>query len=177
VTPADLGDITHAVIAALPDRTVGSLRRLFAEMRNAGQPFRESSIRMAVDDLMVTGRVVEVPGKRGAQGYQAVVTAARDSSTALPPRPLPATAAPIGGAAGQQSRQDCSPVMGSGGQQSAAVDGISPDDGDHADSVAHRCDVCQEELLAPVSIERGICESCHLTTKRDGKPDNNEEAA
>jgi hypothetical protein len=76
VTSAELADLVHEVVAALPDHTVGSLRKLFAEMRTSGHPFREGAMRGAVDDLIVTGRLVEVPGKRGAQGYQAVVTAA-----------------------------------------------------------------------------------------------------
>lgn len=77
VTSAELGDIVHGVIAALPDQMVGSLRQLFAEMRAAGKPFRERSIRMAVDDLVVQRRVIEVPGRRGANGYRAVPTAAQ----------------------------------------------------------------------------------------------------
>lgn len=80
-TLAELGDIVHQVIAALPDHTVDSLRKLYAAMRQAEQPFREQSIRMAVDDLVVAGRLAEVPGKRGATGYRAVLTAARESST------------------------------------------------------------------------------------------------
>ena len=40
---AELGDIVHDVIAALPDHTVSSLRKLFAEMRKAGQRVREAT--------------------------------------------------------------------------------------------------------------------------------------
>ena len=44
----------------------------YAEMHTAGHPFRESHIRAAVDDLQVTGRLVEVPAKGRATGYNAV---------------------------------------------------------------------------------------------------------
>jgi hypothetical protein len=80
-TLAELGDIVHQVIAALPDHSVDSLRKLYAAMRQAEQPFREQSIRMAVDDLVIAGRLAEVPGKRGATGYRAVLTAAQESRT------------------------------------------------------------------------------------------------
>lgn len=85
VTLVELGDIVHGVIAALPDGKVGSQRQLFAEMRRAGQSHREQAIRMAVDDLLVAGRLTEVPGRRGSSGYQAVSTAARASDNAPPP--------------------------------------------------------------------------------------------
>jgi hypothetical protein len=81
VTSAELGDIVHEVITGLPDQTAPSMRKLCAEMRAAGQAFREHSIRMAVDDLLVAGRLTEVPGKRGATGYRAVLTAAQESSS------------------------------------------------------------------------------------------------
>lgn len=57
------------------------MRKLYAAMRQAGQPFREQSIRMAVDDLVLAGRVSEVLGKRGATAYRAVLTAAQDPDT------------------------------------------------------------------------------------------------
>ncbi|MCV7436071.1 hypothetical protein H7K35_02515 [Mycobacterium seoulense] len=79
VTLPELGDIVHQVIAALPNHTVDSLRKLYAAMRQADQPFRENSIKMAVDDLVIAGRLNEVRGKRGATGYQAVTTAAGEN--------------------------------------------------------------------------------------------------
>jgi hypothetical protein len=48
---AGLADTIHGVIAALPEHTVGSLRRLFAELRKAGHRVREGVVRDAVDDL------------------------------------------------------------------------------------------------------------------------------
>jgi hypothetical protein len=73
-----LADTIHGVIAALPEHTVGSLRRLFAELRKAGHRVREGVVRDAVDDLVVADRLIEVTGPRGAQGYQAVMTAAQE---------------------------------------------------------------------------------------------------
>ena len=77
---AELADIVHDVIAALPDHTVASVRMLFAEMRKAGHPFPDTSVRDALDDLLVAGRLIEVPGKRGAKGYRAVLTASAAAS-------------------------------------------------------------------------------------------------
>jgi hypothetical protein len=119
----ELTDTVHAVIAALPEESVGSLRALFAEMRNAGHLFREHAVRNAVDDLLATGRLAEVPGKRGALGYRAVLTAARsESESDCCPGLLPTTAAPKRRGSGQQSQQECGPSAGSSGQQWAAVE-------------------------------------------------------
>lgn len=82
-TTMQLADIVYRVISDQPDQTVGSLRGVFAAMRLAGQTFRESSIRLAVDTLVLAGRLVEVPGKRNAIGYRAVSTAAGDTN--VPP--------------------------------------------------------------------------------------------
>ena len=78
---AEVADIVYDVIAALPDHTVASARMLYAEMRRAGQLFRDTSIRSAVDDLLVAGRLTEMAGKRGAKRYRAVLTASQESST------------------------------------------------------------------------------------------------
>ena len=72
------------MIVKLPDHTVESARMLYAEMRKAGHPFRDTSIRQVVDDLIVAGRLTELPGKRGANKYQAVVTASRAASDCGP---------------------------------------------------------------------------------------------
>lgn len=72
-----LADAVHQVVTALPDGAVGSERALFAEMRKAGWQVRESAIRAAVDDLIVSHRLAETTGKRGAKGYR-VLTAAQD---------------------------------------------------------------------------------------------------
>lgn len=71
-TAADNADAVHAVIDGLPKNTVASMRLLYAEMRKAGHTLRDSAIRSAVDDLIVDGRVLEVPGRRGARGYKTV---------------------------------------------------------------------------------------------------------
>ena len=78
--PAAEADTVHGVIAALPERTVTSLRMLFAEMRQAGHKFTETKVRDVADDLLVTGRLIETSGKRGSKGFQAVMTAAEDKT-------------------------------------------------------------------------------------------------
>jgi hypothetical protein len=72
---AELADIVQGVIAALPDRTAESMRLLYAAMRKAGHKFTNANVGDAVDDLIVSGRLVEVPGKNRARGYQAVASA------------------------------------------------------------------------------------------------------
>lgn len=71
-TAADNADAVYAVIDALPKNTVASMRLLYAQVRKAGHTLRDSVIRSAVDDLIVDGRVTEVPGRRGARGYKTV---------------------------------------------------------------------------------------------------------
>ena len=71
-TAADTADAVYAVVEALPDHSVGSMRFLYAEMRKAGHTFRDGIVRSAVDDLLVENRLVEVLGKRGARGYKTV---------------------------------------------------------------------------------------------------------
>jgi len=75
-----LAEAVWGVIAEMPERTAGSLRALYAEMRSAGHQFTEEKAHDAVDDLVAHGRLREVPGKRGAQGFQAVLTAAAGDS-------------------------------------------------------------------------------------------------
>jgi hypothetical protein len=78
---ANIADIIHAVITALPDHCVASQRILFAEIRKAGHQLREARVRDAVNDLIIIGLLVEIPGKRGATGYKAVLTAAQECPT------------------------------------------------------------------------------------------------
>ena len=81
-TPADsqpqVADSVFDVIAALPERTVTSMRKLRAELRKAGHQYRNTVIRDAVDDLVVDGRLVEIRGPRGATGYSAVLTGSEE---------------------------------------------------------------------------------------------------
>jgi hypothetical protein len=78
-TSEELGETVWRVIAALPDGTVGSKNLLFAEMRRVGERWRERSVRSVVDDLVLAGRLTEVPGKRGATAYRAELTSAAES--------------------------------------------------------------------------------------------------
>jgi hypothetical protein len=75
---AELADTIWAVITSLPERRVSSLRMLFAEMRKADCQFTEKKARDAVDDLIAKGRLREVPGKRGAQGFETLSGTAAD---------------------------------------------------------------------------------------------------
>jgi hypothetical protein len=77
VTSAELADIVYDVIHALPDHRVMSTDLLFAEIRKAGQRFRQTAIRDVVADLIVGGRLVELLGKRGARGYETVSTSSQ----------------------------------------------------------------------------------------------------
>jgi hypothetical protein len=72
-------DLVYAAISELPDHRVDSMRTLYAAMRQAGHQIRESHVRDAVDDLVLAARLIEVSGRRGAQGYQTVPTAAQES--------------------------------------------------------------------------------------------------
>lgn len=72
-----LADQVHDVLAAMPERTAGSQRDLFAALRAAGMSFRNVDARDAVDDLVHTGRAVKTSGPRGAAGYRAVVSASQ----------------------------------------------------------------------------------------------------
>ena len=75
-SPADnatkVADTVLAVINDLPGRAVPSIRLLNAEMRKAGHNLRDTTVRAAVDDLLVAERLAEIPGKRGARGYQSL---------------------------------------------------------------------------------------------------------
>ncbi|OBG42691.1 hypothetical protein A5672_10935 [Mycobacterium alsense] len=77
---SQLAEDVWEVIAAQPDRTVGSLRKLYAQMRKAGKQFTESEARTAVEDLVADDRLAEVRGRGGAQGYQAIVSSAAASA-------------------------------------------------------------------------------------------------
>ena len=80
--PADRADGTDSqllatvydLIAALPDRTVASRRDLFAQMRLAGNRYRDNDVRDAVDDLVAAGRLTEIDGKNRATGYKVVAS-------------------------------------------------------------------------------------------------------
>lgn len=80
---AEKADIVFDVIAAMPDQTVKSTDLLYAAVRAAGHQYMDRAIRSAASDLLITGRLIEVSGKRGARGYQvAATTSARPSTPA-----------------------------------------------------------------------------------------------
>ncbi|GJF09517.1 hypothetical protein NGTWS0302_23990 [Mycolicibacterium cyprinidarum] len=135
-TSTEIGDMVYAAIAALPDQAVTSQRQLFAVARKAGLSFRDGVLRNALDDLLVTGRLTEAPGRRGATGYKALVdptksadeadlTASQASSS--PPRPATASGdcVPIETGRGTQSHSECVPESGRSGTQWDAVEETS----------------------------------------------------
>jgi hypothetical protein len=122
VNGSTLVDDVHDVIAALPGRTVPSAKRLYAEMRKAGHQVRENAIRDAIEDLTVADRLIEVLGKRGAKGYQAVLTSAQGvSGSDLGPDLGPDLSPLKGGPGAEVTSWDLSPVGGLGGPRSAEV--------------------------------------------------------
>lgn len=78
--PRTLADDVHDLIYALPDHTVSSERILLASLREAGHKVRNTKVKDAIDDLIVSGRLAEQRGKHGAKGYQAKTTASHGES-------------------------------------------------------------------------------------------------
>lgn len=78
---AELADTVHAVIAAQPDGTVAASRTLFALLRQEGHHIRHANARNAIDDLLVAGRLAEVPGPKNSRGYRAILTASLDGTS------------------------------------------------------------------------------------------------
>jgi hypothetical protein len=115
----DLADTVYDVIAALPGRTVDSMRLLFAEMRKAGHEFRDDKIRGAAADLIVSGRLIDVSGKRGAKGLEAVVTASRESPNTTSSATASRDCVPLREGRGTQSTGD---RVGRSGMQWDAVE-------------------------------------------------------
>jgi hypothetical protein len=71
----ELADVIYELVFAMPDRKVMSVRRLNAALRAAEHKFTDSRVR-ALDDLVEAGRLLEVPGEKRSQGYEAVSSAA-----------------------------------------------------------------------------------------------------
>lgn len=123
---AEIGDMLHGVVADEPDGTIRSRRDLFAKMREAGNNFRHDAMRDAADILVVSGRLTEIPGKRGATGYRAVSTASQAPNQENPYSTASATAShtasPIGADAVGRSRNgsasECRDAVGRSGTQS-----------------------------------------------------------
>lgn len=81
---AEVANAVHDVIATLPEQSISSRRLLFAEMRKTGHQYRDGDVRAALDDLVVTNRLEEVPGRRGATGYRVPTTASQKPQTPSP---------------------------------------------------------------------------------------------
>lgn len=126
----EIADMVYDTVAATG--SVDSRRTLVAKMRQAGHMFRDQAIRDAADILVVSGRLEEVPGRRGAIGYRAVVTASRPTSSEQPASTASATASrtasPIGTDAVGRSRDvSASDCVGRSGTQWDAVEVRPPE--------------------------------------------------
>lgn len=127
----EIADMIHAIVAAEPDGTIKSRRDLFAKMRDAGNLFRDEVMRSAADMLVVSGRLAEIPGRRGGTGYKASPSASQTSDQDNPDLSASATASrtasPIGGdAVGRtrsQVRPSASDAVGRTGTQSKPTKG------------------------------------------------------
>lgn len=114
-----VADQVYEVLTGLDGQAVSSERELLAAVRAAEHSYRKTTVQSAVDDLLVAGRIDEVPGKRGARGYR-VRTASQDPHRSTASRTASATASPLEGGRGTQSR---STAPGPSGTQSDAVEG------------------------------------------------------
>lgn len=65
-----MADAVYEVIAGQAE-PIGSERQLFALLRQAGYRWRDRTVRDAIDDLVVAGRVVEGKGSRGSKSFSA----------------------------------------------------------------------------------------------------------
>jgi hypothetical protein len=164
---AEIGNMLYGIVADEPDHTVKSRRDLFAKMRDAGNMFRDDAMRQAADVLVVSGRLTEVPGKRGATGYRAVLTASQPSNQETPDATASATAShtasPIDGdAVGRSRSRSASDCSGRSGTQWDAVEDSSSD----SELRTPICGHCDKELLSPTSRGRGHCEACDINVRR-----------
>lgn len=57
-------------LAAQPEQSVESMRKLEAIVREAGYKLARGALTEPVEGLVVTGKIEEIPGKRGATGYR-----------------------------------------------------------------------------------------------------------
>jgi hypothetical protein len=150
---AEIGDMIYDIVATAPDATVTSRSNMFAMMRHAGHQFRDTAMTDAANVLVVAGRLKEVPGKRGATGYRAVLSSSQtstlktlESTTSATPSP---TSSPIGtDGVGRGRTESSSDLSVRGGTRSDEV-------GDEAS-----CGACDKELLTDVHQAAGLCAKC-----------------
>jgi hypothetical protein len=70
VKDVDLGEVLCALIEGRPDRKVASFRELRALARLNGHGVADRLLNDALDELVLSGRLTETRGARGAKGYQ-----------------------------------------------------------------------------------------------------------
>jgi hypothetical protein len=132
---AGLADAVCSVIGSAPDGQVRSQNNLRARLRDAGHEFVDKAVPEVCELLVVQGRLVEIPGKRGATGYQVPATVADRSPqptvAATVARTVARTVASIEDATVRNSQQ--SPLRTAARnspQQSATVAEVEVSDGD-----------------------------------------------
>jgi hypothetical protein len=103
-------DTVYAVIAALPGHEVESIRQLRAELRKAEKGMRNTKVQDAVDDLLVTGRLV----RSGRYGFKAVLSGSHDSDQSGGSEAVPGSGSPKGEGTGNRSPN---PVPGTAGNR------------------------------------------------------------
>jgi 5S rRNA maturation endonuclease (ribonuclease M5) len=116
---AELVETVYRTIAAQPEHAVPSRRRLLRLLRAEGASVvRDERLRDALEDLVIAGRVIEVPGRAGSKGYLIVSSASQPVNDEVRPASASASASPIEGDAGTQYAPDC---VGRGGTRWDAV--------------------------------------------------------
>lgn len=111
-------ETVFAAIAETPEHAVASKRALRAQLRLAGAGLRNTRIDECVDELVACGRLREVPGKRGACRYEAVLTGSRTDSDSGGCATGSGSGSPIGGEPGTGHHSTGSEPVGTGGNRS-----------------------------------------------------------
>lgn len=111
-------EVVFTAIAETPNRAVASKRAMRAQLRLAGAGLRNTRIDECVDELVACGRLREVPGKRGACGYEAVLTGSRADFDSSGSATGSGSGSPIGREPGTGHHSTGSEPVGTGGNQS-----------------------------------------------------------
>lgn len=116
----DLKAVIIEVISGMPARRVSTKRGLLAALRNAGHQFRTQTVIDALDDLVDSGVLGEVPGPRHSTGLEVRTVSpipAAEAPNAELPAPFPVTDSPTDRGIGKRSTvQECGTVSGNSGE-------------------------------------------------------------
>ena len=149
-----LADEIYQILLGMPDCKVDSGRHLWALMRDSGTKFTNTAARDAVDDLLLAGRIVEIPGRHKAVGYRAVVS--ESSASADSPSSSASSTASCG----------ASPIESEAPKHSVIRDSRSTPK--HSEALQQESDrpVCCRYCDTPIAahmhsqIARGYCSKC-----------------